>query len=378
MSLINENILYQFLNKYSYKFPKGYPDLSDREDILILEQIFEKLDINLKESNNAVALEAINILKEKYNLEDDNFVFQSGKTFKLLIPKSFKFSRQQLLNDIIELPDFEYEGEGSSSLGRIKYKNEITIYIKPLEIQGGLSHGKENEQIIIDKINEAIIENKGSIKIIFHGKNKNITYENVSVCVDSSKSGATGYDKSDLRLLNSSNDIIANISIKKDGGFRWESSKKRYGMVFDAFIKKALKNEIQNLNFEPDPQLKGKYIMLNPNNNKPYSKVIINDFPHDEVENIIFGSENPRPIIVGKTFNNSDFKFNEGLLTITCTSIYTDFDEIEKANLLPIMLFARHSGKAYGVDFRAFPENLAKGYGGKANVLELDYKDIMG
>ena len=36
-----------FFKKYSYKFPKGYPDMNNKQDILLLESLLKKLDINL-------------------------------------------------------------------------------------------------------------------------------------------------------------------------------------------------------------------------------------------------------------------------------------------------------------------------------------------
>jgi hypothetical protein len=36
-----------FFKKYSYKFPKGYPDLNDEQDINILADLLERLDVNL-------------------------------------------------------------------------------------------------------------------------------------------------------------------------------------------------------------------------------------------------------------------------------------------------------------------------------------------
>ena len=43
------DILEQFLNSISYKFPKGYPDMKNEQDILILENELFKLGINLDE-----------------------------------------------------------------------------------------------------------------------------------------------------------------------------------------------------------------------------------------------------------------------------------------------------------------------------------------
>jgi len=41
----------KFFQRYSYKFPKGYPDMNDPNDVLLLENILEKLGVNLKEES---------------------------------------------------------------------------------------------------------------------------------------------------------------------------------------------------------------------------------------------------------------------------------------------------------------------------------------
>lgn len=43
------NILEQFLHSISYKFPKGYPDMNDKQDVLLLENEFKKIGIDLEE-----------------------------------------------------------------------------------------------------------------------------------------------------------------------------------------------------------------------------------------------------------------------------------------------------------------------------------------
>ena len=43
------NTLEQFLHSIAYKFPKGYPDLNDKNDFLLLENEFKKIGIDLNE-----------------------------------------------------------------------------------------------------------------------------------------------------------------------------------------------------------------------------------------------------------------------------------------------------------------------------------------
>jgi len=45
------NILDTFFRKFAYKFDKGYPDMNNSQDVLLLESLFEKLGINLNEND---------------------------------------------------------------------------------------------------------------------------------------------------------------------------------------------------------------------------------------------------------------------------------------------------------------------------------------
>lgn len=45
----------KFLKQYSYKFPKGYPDMKNEQDILLMESLLENLGINLKEAQMTTA-----------------------------------------------------------------------------------------------------------------------------------------------------------------------------------------------------------------------------------------------------------------------------------------------------------------------------------
>ena len=42
----------KFFKKYSYKFPKGYPDLTNEQDINLLADLLENLDVKFNTKNN--------------------------------------------------------------------------------------------------------------------------------------------------------------------------------------------------------------------------------------------------------------------------------------------------------------------------------------
>ena len=48
------DILTVFLNKVAYRFPKGYPDINDEQDMLLLENILLEKGINLREEDSTL------------------------------------------------------------------------------------------------------------------------------------------------------------------------------------------------------------------------------------------------------------------------------------------------------------------------------------
>jgi len=47
------NVFDKFFIKYGYKFPKGYPDMNNEQDVLLLESILNELGIDLNEAKKS-------------------------------------------------------------------------------------------------------------------------------------------------------------------------------------------------------------------------------------------------------------------------------------------------------------------------------------
>lgn len=117
------NIFDKFFKKFAYKFDKGYPDLNNSQDVLLLESLFEKLGINLNEAPTAETEEGIEILKSKFGFDDEDFKEVSSKTYKVLVPSS---QRKEFNAKISSLEDFEEKEQF-----KIVYKGKSTFLIKP-------------------------------------------------------------------------------------------------------------------------------------------------------------------------------------------------------------------------------------------------------
>jgi hypothetical protein len=135
------DVLDKFLKLYSYKFDKGYPDMNNEQDILLLESILkEKFDIILE------------------NVELENFLINSGlfKNYGDLEIKgnSIKFTDipprgsnsdslrnevydllQQLADKSEEITDYK-RGKLGSSIGRAEFKFKGKKYLLPVKGTG--------------------------------------------------------------------------------------------------------------------------------------------------------------------------------------------------------------------------------------------------
>ena len=101
----------KFFERYSYRFPKGYPDFTNKQDILILENILD--EINLFEANTAEGNKFIEdiIIKnsEKLGFELDRLDDQNRLYFKGIPSRGQREIRVDLLNIIGSLlPDNDF------------------------------------------------------------------------------------------------------------------------------------------------------------------------------------------------------------------------------------------------------------------------------
>ena len=79
----------KFFTKFAYKFDKGYPDMDNPKDILLLESLLNDLldEKFIFEAPSKDIEDGIEILKTEYGLTDGDFKEVSGKTYKVLVPK---------------------------------------------------------------------------------------------------------------------------------------------------------------------------------------------------------------------------------------------------------------------------------------------------
>ena len=393
------NIFDKFFTKFSYKFDKGYPDMDIPKDILLLESLLSKfLDkkITLEAVDKKKSIEAAQDFVDNSKFAKDNEIkkFKSGK-YANRISSSKEKDLDKIKDALIGYfkvtdNDVDYIEPGTGPAAKDSmpgFKLDNTefgeIYISVSTSRKGVG-GKLNEERFINYINNFTEEGANPITVKLDGPDgEEQIYNDVAKAIDVA-GGTTDKLKADVALLNSENKKIANISLKMEGGFRWASLNNDKETNFRLkFIDAALNNPDFPITLKqnPDPKFEGKtrYEMFREERpDERVTLVVVNDAPYTKDPINIFGTDNPSTIVAGKTFEESDFKFNESTntLVIDVDHIYTSMEDIDGSPYEMVFIVAQHSGNPYGLDFRAYPKFMAK-LPKKGTGIEINYNDVI-
>lgn len=364
------NFIDRIILEWSYKTKKGYPDINNEKDLAIFEATF---GFNLKEETEAE--QALEIVKSTLGIDDSSVKRKSSRNYHILVPAK---ERYDAIEKLSALDGFEYDPNiRDSSIGGVIY-NGIKFIIKPLEKQGRASAGLDNEDIISQKIKDAI--EAGVNNIVLKGENKDIVVKNVVKVVDSGYD-VSGGKKADIVIHG---DTVVPISIKKDNAGFWESADSRYKNIMQAFIRKVEDGVFApGITFIPFVDKLGKvkegiYNLYDAEQEVKLGGVVVTDLPDKEEQSIIFGPDNAQ--VVYRTFRPSDFNTKGDTLYIDVTKILTDMEDIEKYNLQPVLKIRHDSTRASTKGLRSVVQPYNKVYrdGSIAgNVKEIPFSDII-
>ncbi|MDC0539958.1 hypothetical protein OAO15_00445 [bacterium] len=380
------DIFNKFFTKFSYKFDKGYPDMDNDQDVLLLESIFEDLGFDIKEevSNRSGTVKAVKKIVDKLGTKYDLFSGKSkpnrlglvGKKetqfFVDLFQEVFDEEGDDTLDIKITPPRKSPNPSNSFNMYTFDTKEfgEVNIVVSS-QPPGGA--GKTNESDFLSNINQLISENGGEATVVITSPEYTLEYKNITSALDSSKTGAGKGDKSDAQLLSGKN-VEANISLKQDGGFRWASVATQYKDFIAKLVNSALNGQLTDLELKPNPDNPKKYLMYDPKTGNRVTKVIIPDFPKDDIENWVFGPEVPKTIVVSKTWGAEDFSLENGIITAKASHIYKELDDLEDDKMDPVFAIMQHIGMSQGLDYRIIPSKQANI---SSNARELSYNEII-
>jgi hypothetical protein len=166
------DVLEQFLYSIAYKFPKGYPDLKDKQDMLLLERELFKYNVDLREGTKAAntrkAIDAIVASKEgkevglakmkdtyrignignPNKIDKDKFIEILDKLFDS--PEIKVYAPKESPNDSSKYNMFEFDLEGEGQV-------QITL-------AGGANEGEKYEQGLLGKLKAAAGSSLDSIE----------------------------------------------------------------------------------------------------------------------------------------------------------------------------------------------------------------------
>tara|TARA_B100002019_G_scaffold259555_1_gene245018 strand:- start:219 stop:1409 length:1191 start_codon:yes stop_codon:yes gene_type:complete len=389
----------KFFTKFAYKFDKGYPDMDNPNDVLLLESLLSKfLDekITLEAVDKKKSIEAAQDFVDNSKFAKDNEIkkFKTGK-YANRISSSKEKDLDKIKDALIDYfkitdNDVDYIEPGTGPAAKDSmpgFKLDNTefgeIFISVSTSRKGVG-GKLNEERFMNYINNFTEEGANPITVKLEGPDgEEQIYKDVALAIDVA-GGTKDKLKADVALLNPENQKIANISLKMEGGFRWASLNNDKETNFRLkFIDAALNNPDFPITLKqnPDPKFEGKtrYEMFREERpDERITLVVVNDAPYTKDPVNIFGTDNPSTIVVGKTFEESDFKFNESTntLVIDVDHIYTSMEDIDGSPYEMVFIVAQHSGNPYGLDFRAYPKFMAK-LPKKGTGIEINYNDII-
>lgn len=137
------NSISKFLKKYSYKFPKGYLDINDSNDFLLLENILKsELGIIVENTELTTLITKSGMFKSYGDVSIDNkaIVFSdipSRGSVSDTLRKEAYAKLKNLADKSDEITDFKLSDPGKgSSLGRAEFKFKGKQYLLPIKGKG--------------------------------------------------------------------------------------------------------------------------------------------------------------------------------------------------------------------------------------------------
>ena len=237
------DVLDLFFKKYSYKFPKGYPDMNNEQDILLLKNILNELGVDLNEgsvmNNSAKAIKKILNSPEG---KQYNFKLQTASNRLGNLDKISKEDFLNILNSIFPNIKITVHAPGEGPNVKPKGSSKFNMYEFNTEdgnvqiiLSGGANEGEKYEQSFTSDLKASAgqslesIENE-NVKKLFQSLNidpKNLTSEDIDFA-------GTADTKRSLSFTNPENigKKIADVIIKYKGKEYYISLKNISGHTF--------------------------------------------------------------------------------------------------------------------------------------------------
>jgi hypothetical protein len=216
------NVITRFLEHYSFRFPKGYPDMNNLEDKALLYEILEELDVI---NENFRPLSFFDLKKRggfRFKIVADKIAKKSPFTLNQGSPKTLSFIDPEYQTAFENADDSKIKQLAGSNVNTFTFFEDeageeysISDLSKDKDFGGkGAGSGTvvedSNLRALNDKIQSLIEKNNGEpINVIVNGK----TFSDII-----GAESQFGTPKADFNLINSENKPVVFISHKKAGG----------------------------------------------------------------------------------------------------------------------------------------------------------------
>jgi hypothetical protein len=343
-----------------------------------MESKYSKLRQIIKEEIHKVLLkEDTEIVKKELKgigYKDEDIVILSKNRIKLLVPVK---ERKNVIDDLVNKLKYTHDKNiKGSSIGGVVAKDGTIIIPKPKEKQDGGSSGLGNEAFLANKINETIIKVEGPIDIIFKSSNKTVKYNKVDNAQEAGRE-TSGNKKSDLRLF-SNGKVIGNLSLKMENASMWESADKRYKELIGKLISNLKNKKYKNIGLSKTDK-EGIYRLYNPLTKSELSGIIINDLDKSDLNSIVFGTDDPKTIIVKETFDDGDFSLSGNTLVVNVYALLKDIKDVDGTDYEPVLVIRHDITRTATFGLRPVvytKESVFKGDKIKGNRVILSAQDI--
>ena len=236
------DILDKFLKKYSYKFPKGYPDLNDEQDINLLAELLDNMGVKLEEKQQLSIFPDLPTSSITKDISDGEV--SKLNTFKELAKITYKNYSNTLGSVKTVFPEFETKiedwrkyiksEEKISNIGR-EVENALVNYAKDKGIKDA---SQPNMSVSDIKINDKLVEVKSAGGNIINTKLQTKFYQK-----DQLYAFVINTKSKDITVYIISGELLYETSLGKDLMSSLESEDK------EKFISE-IENGLKNLNFK--------------------------------------------------------------------------------------------------------------------------------
>ena len=243
------DVLDKFLNSISYKFPKGYPDMNNEQDVSLMENILSKLNINFdfnilqeemliwESTDRQISANTKQAIAYFLDNADSSYGFKKQSDIKRLgNPNKIDSEKaQQLFKDILKTDEITIHNPrtGPNPSSKFDMYEFETEQFGPVRIilSGGGNAGEKYEQEFVDKA-------KATAGDSFENLPKDLQTLYTALGIDSEKltpddiSFAGAQDTKRSLSLEGPEDVgktISDLTIKYDGNEYYISLKNKSG-----------------------------------------------------------------------------------------------------------------------------------------------------